>query len=196
MIYGQMHVDGITMATHRLFTGIDIGARQPVVDIERQLDETGASLKLVEPENIHVTLKFLGDTDEAKIPIVEDAMRTAAAAVEPYRASLQGMGVFPHPGYIKVIWIGVDDDGQTTAIAETLEEQLAVQGFRREKHAFTPHATIARMKGARGKNAVRKLVEQHENTDFGELEVTGIQLKKSELQPDGPVYTTLSTIEL
>ncbi|MFO8133671.1 MAG: RNA 2',3'-cyclic phosphodiesterase [Thermoplasmatota archaeon] len=184
------------MARHRLFTAIDIGARQPLVELEQRLEETGANLKLVEPQNIHVTLKFLGDTDEAKIPAVEHAMQAAAADVEPYHASLQGVGVFPHLDYIKVIWIGVDDDGQTRHIAETLDDRLAGQGFRKEKHEFTPHATVARMKGARGKDAVRSLVQEHENTEFGDLSVEGIQLKKSELSPEGPVYTTLSDITL
>ncbi len=184
------------MARHRLFTAIDIGARQPLVELEQRLEETGADLKLVEPENIHVTLKFLGDTEEARIPAVEEAMHTAAADVEPYRATMQGVGVFPHPGYIKVIWIGVDDDGQTKQIAEALDDELAEHGFKKEKHGFTPHATVARMKGARGKDAVRSLVENHQETEFGMLSVEGIQLKKSELQPDGPVYTTLSDIKL
>ncbi len=184
------------MATHRLFTAIDIGRRQQLVELERELDDTGADLKLVDPENIHITMKFLGDTDEAKIPAIEDAMRTAAASVEPYQAALQGVGVFPHLDYIKVVWIGVDDDGQTKQIAETLEQELTAQGFREERHEFTPHATVARMKGARGKNAVQELVQRHKDTGFGELSVDGIQLKKSELQPEGPVYTTLSHIGL
>lgn len=184
------------MATHRLFTAIDIGGRESLVELEEELDDAGGDLKLVDPENIHVTLKFLGDTEEAKMPAIEDAMRTAAAEVEPYQASLEGLGVFPHLGYIKVVWIGVDDDGQTKQIAETLERELTAQGFREERHEFTPHATVARMKGARGKNAVQELVQRHEGTGFGELSVDGIMLKKSELQPDGPVYTTLSRVDL
>ncbi|MGC9308778.1 MAG: RNA 2',3'-cyclic phosphodiesterase [Thermoplasmatota archaeon] len=184
------------MATHRLFTAIDIGARQSLVELEQRLDETGANLKLVEPENIHVTLKFLGDTDEAKIPGIVEALQTVAGEMKPYQAALQGVGVFPHLDYIKVIWIGVDDDGQTKQIAERLDDELAGQEFRKEKHEFTPHATIARMKGARGKDAVRRLVEEHTATGFGELSVTGIELKKSELRPEGPVYTTLSHVDL
>lgn len=184
------------MATHRLFTAIDIGARQPLVELCQRLDDTGSAIKLVAPENIHVTLKFLGDTDEAKIPVIEDAMRTAAEEAEPYRATMRGVGVFPHLDYIKVIWVGVDDEGQTKRIAETLDRELAEQGFKKETHEFTPHATVARMKGGRGKDAICSLVETHDDTVFCDFEVDAIQLKKSELRPEGPVYTTLSHVGL
>ncbi len=180
----------------RLFNAIDIGTRSPLVELESELEKTDADLKIVHPENIHVTLKFLGNTDEERIPTIEEAMRNAVKDIEPYQATIKGTGVFPNPGYIKVIWVGIDDEGQTKGIATSLEKELVKQGFRKERHDFTPHATIARMRSAQGKDEIKDLVQEYGEKEFGDLRVNSIQLKRSELKPDGPVYTTMSEIEL
>jgi len=179
----------------RLFTAIDIGALDGLVAAEGELEQTGARLKMVEPEIIHCTLKFLGEVEEHLIPAITEAMQRAVANVGPFTTTVRGMGVFPSPDYIKVIWVGLEG-GPVSVIAQNLEEELQGCGFTKEKRPFTPHATLARVKGAQGKDRLQEVVQRHRDTVFGQVSVDSICLKKSELLPQGPVYTTLHTIPL
>lgn len=179
----------------RLFTAIDIGALDALVAAEKELEQTGARLKMVEPEIIHCTLKFLGEVEEHRISAITEAMHRAVADVEPFTTTVKGMGVFPSLDYIRVIWVGLEG-GPLAHIAHNLEKELLGCGFTKDKRGFTPHATLARVKGAQGKERLQEVVRHHENTVFGQVEVDSICLKKSELRPQGPVYTTLHAVPL
>ncbi|KAA0003736.1 MAG: RNA 2',3'-cyclic phosphodiesterase [Thermoplasmata archaeon] len=179
----------------RSFISIDVGAMDSLVSLEKELGEAGVSLKLVEPENIHLTLKFLGEIDEELVPKIEEAMREAVNGIEPFTAELVGTGAFPSLDYMKVVWVGMRDSGETKKIAGALEESLQKYGFRREKR-FTPHVTLARVKGARGKEKLREILSKNMQKNFGKVRVESIRLKKSELRKEGPLYTTLLDVKL
>lgn len=179
----------------RLFTAIDIGAMDRLVKVEKELEQTGANLKMVEPSSIHCTLKFLGDVDKHRIDAICASMERAVTDVASFTMTVKGMGVFPSLDYIKVVWVGLDG-GPITTIAEQLEKELSQRGFKKEKRPFTPHSTLARVKSAQAKEQLLKVVRQHQNTHFGDKLINAICLKKSDLQPGGPVYTTLREIPL
>jgi len=179
------------MTRVRGFIAIDIGAFPKLMEIEKEIMNAGANVKLVEPGNIHITLKFLGDTEETKIDEIENIIKNSVNNVSPFKIQLLGTGVFPNSSYIKVIWIGIKQGEQIGIIADKIDEQLTKIGFEREKRKFSPHLTIARVKTANNKEKLMQIVEKYRDLEFKNIEIDNIRLKKSELTPKGPIYTTL-----
>ncbi len=182
----------------RAFIGIDIdeAARQKLVAAQKQLAATGAQLKLVEPPNIHVTMKFLGEVREDQIGAITDAMRAAVAGIGPFDISVRGIGVFPDLRYIRVIWAGVSDGReQVTSVQRRIDQNLVKLGFKPERD-FVPHLTLARAKSAAGKERLVAFLKSVTNVEFGSCRVGAVELKQSTLTPKGPIYSTLAHIEL
>jgi 2'-5' RNA ligase len=183
------------MALFRGFIAIDIASTPHILTFENDIKKTGADVKLVEPENIHITLKFLGDTEETMIDAIEQCMKDSVATIKPFRVTLQGTGVFPNKNYMKVIWIGILDNGQIAPIAQVLEQGLASQGFKKETRGFSPHLTIGRVRTAKNKEKLLTTLEHHQEDEFTTQEIHSIVLKKSELTQSGPIYTTLREVQ-
>ncbi|MBP1662546.1 MAG: 2'-5' ligase [Thermoplasmatales archaeon] len=184
------------MTLFRGFIAIDIASTPHILTFENEIKKTGADVKLVEPENIHITLKFLGDTEETMIDAIEQCMKDSVATVKPFQITLRGTGVFPNKNYIKVIWLGIQDDGQIEPIAQVLEESLASLGFKKEKRGFSAHLTIGRIRTAKNKEKLLTTLEHHRDDEFTTQEVHRIVLKKSELTQSGPIYTTLREVHI
>jgi 2'-5' RNA ligase len=184
------------MANFRGFIAVDIDATQKIVKLGREIKQTGANVKLVEAENIHITLKFLGDTDEALIGKIEEIMKNAVKGLEPFKIKLRGAGVFPNPKYIKVIWVGMEDGQVLGEIANKIDEQLSELGFDKEKRKFSAHLTIARVRNARNKDQLLRIIENYKDFEFTTINIDSIKLKKSDLTPKGPIYSNLIKVEL
>ena len=182
----------------RLFVSVDLdGLAEEVAAVqERFADASG--VRLTDPGQAHVTLKFLGDTDEDRVPALIDELAAAIddANVAPFDLAVEGLGVFPSLDYISVVWIGASAGSvELTALHEAIEQRTVAMGFDEEDHEFTPHATIARMDHAGGKELVQKEVRESD-PDVGELRVEEVRLKESVLSSDGPTYTTVERFEL
>ncbi len=167
-----------------------------VLDFCDALVDTGANLKIVAPENMHLTLKFLGDTDEGLRPDIRDAIEECVEGIEPVELAMKGAGVFPKWSYMRVIWVGIDGAEPLVTVAERLEDALQPLGFKREKRGFKPHLTIARVRSGRKKGHLKRVVQQHEDTEFGQWRVREIRLKKSVLGKGGPTYSTVEAVPL
>jgi 2'-5' RNA ligase len=182
----------------RLFVSVDLDG---LADAVRRVQEPLAGLPgvdPVDPEGVHVTLKFLGDTPASRLGELSRALKSAVgvAGVEPFEASFEGYGVFPSLEYISVVWAGVGEGGpELTRLGEAVERETTAIGFDAEDHSFTPHATLARVRDARSKRAVRELVG-NETPTLGRLRVEEIRLTESSLTPDGPVYGTVESFPL
>ncbi len=148
-------------------------------------------IKLVEPELVHITLKFLGAVPEDKIEPIASAL--SQINCEPFEAEIKGVGVFPKPGYIRVIWLG--SEGKFDVLHNEVERVLSPFKFEKEKN-FSPHATLARVKQPGAKSEILEKIRQLENIDLGTMNVDHISLKKSTLTPKGPIYETLREIKL
>jgi len=151
-------------------------------------------------EQAHVTLKFLGDTDPKRVDDLVAELEAAVeqSSVDPFEAHFGGLGVFPSRSYISVVWVGVREgrgDRELTALHEAIEARTTAVGFDAEDHEFTPHATIARMDHAGGKERVQNIV-RNEDPDVGQLQVEGIRLTESVLRGDGPAYSTIESVSL
>lgn len=185
----------------RLFLSIDLpdSLTEAVTAAQERLADADG-LRFTDPSQAHVTLKFLGDTAESRLPDVEEAVEAAIADADvgPYDATVGEFGVFPSIEYISVVWLGIRDGAgaaETTALAEAIERETVERGFDSEDHSFTPHATIARMDDARGKNLVQRVVRE-EDPDVGTFRVEEVRLKESTLTNDGPRYETVERFPL
>jgi 2'-5' RNA ligase len=145
-----------------------------------------ARLSLVKPGSIHITLKFLGEIDEQALARVKEAL--SSIRFPPFEISLAGVKGNPPPSP-RVIWCEVRDDGGCRRIFELVEKALAPLGIPREKRAYTPHATLARVK--RFDPSLIPPLKSLAGEEFGSCPVRSIKLKKSTLTPAGPIYEDL-----
>ena len=184
------------MSKFRGFISIDIEPFPKLIQLENEIRNSGANVKLVEPENVHITIKFLGETDEGIIERIEEIMKSAVENIGQFDIKLKGSGFFPNEKYIRVIWIGIENINKTSSIAKKIDQQLSNLGFEKEKRGFSAHLTIARVKSAKNKDNLMKIIEKYRDIEFGTFNVNSIKLKKSELTPKGPIYTTLREVKL
>lgn len=176
----------------RAFIAVEVQPSERLVAVVRELAQSRADLKMVRTQQLHVTLKFLGDTDEDLIDKIHSSMRAAAAGVQPFKMKLVGMGAFPSLSNIRVVWVGIEDDKKLERIAEGLDLSLKELGFERDKKGFVPHLTIARTRSPRNLASVQDIIRDNAATDYGEYAVDKILLKKSVLCPQGPEYSVMS----
>jgi len=182
----------------RAFIGIDIdeAVRRRLITIQEQLAATGAGLKLVEPPNIHVTMKFLGEISDDRIAPVSEALGRAAAETKQFDIGVKGIGVFPNLGYIRVVWAGVSGGREEViTLQRKIDRELQSIGFNPEKN-FVPHLTVARVKTAKNKEKLASFIREMGDAEFGTSRVRSIELKQSKLTPRGPIYSTLARMEL
>lgn len=183
----------------RLFVSVDLpdSLADSIADVQAEFREA-SGLEFTDPEQAHVTMKFLGDTPEHRLEAVVEALEAAVAdaALEPFEATFEGLGVFPDIEYISVLWLGVSRGAESLeALQAPIEERLVDLGFDEEDHEFTPHVTLARMKHAGGKEIVQEGVKTMDPT-VGTATVDAVSLTESTLTPDGPVYETRHRVEL
>ncbi len=175
----------------RTFVAVELPERliPEIENIESSLNMPG--VKLVEPGNVHITLKFLGDLEESDVEPVTLAL--SKVDCQAFEARIKGVGVFPKLAYIKVIWLGAE--GNFDALHTEVERVLAPFKFDKD-YNFSPHATLARVKQLRDKVSLLENLKKWENVDLGSIKVESFYLKKSTLRPQGPVYETLKEIRL
>ncbi|MEW6593061.1 MAG: RNA 2',3'-cyclic phosphodiesterase [Candidatus Hadarchaeota archaeon] len=182
----------------RAFVAMEISedVKQRLISLQGQLPSLGAQLKLVEPENLHLTLKFLGEVPGEKIGEISEKIKEAAAGERAFDISLKGLGVFPNLNYMRVIWSGVSEGGeQVKQIQRKIDAALQPLGFSLEKD-FHPHLTLARVKFVREKAKLVDFIRSKSGEEFGTSRVDAVELEKSTLTPKGPVYSTLARVEL
>ena len=176
----------------RGFISADIGAQDGIVEFSRALSRADPSLKVVDPALAHLTLKFLGDTREDLVPLIQREMERAVEGVSPMRMVVKGAGAFPGGSRVRVVWVAVEGASEMVTIAGRLDEELSLLGFERENREFKPHITVARSRNDRPSEALKRLIQEYRDHFFAELTVGSIKLKKSVLSPKGPTYSTVA----
>ncbi len=155
---------------------------------------SGVRVGWEKPEKIHLTLKFLGDVDEAQLSQIKEAAIKAAAGLRPFLVTIENTGCFPSPGKARVLWLGlIDQTGNLRKLKEMLEERTAALGFEKETRPFAPHLTIARLREPQRSRELAEawLQKQFEPVSF---EVSALVIYESKLLPAGSVYSVLETI--
>ncbi len=158
------------------------------------------SVRWVEPGNIHLTLKFLGEISPERAQLVVDAARPVAARTQPFDLEASGVGLFPNPRRPTVIWVGVSGpDSRLSTLQVELEGALASVGFEAERRAFHPHLTLGRARRGLASSAQAALADGLSCVEVGSLgrwRVGGLTLMRSELRPDGPRYSQVASMAL
>lgn len=158
--------------------------------IQQLLIETGADLKLVETQNIHITVRFLGEISQSTMEKVFEAMKKVKFA--PFNVQIRGLGVFPSLNYPRVVWAGMTEGvEQLKSIFSQLEPQMRALGFEPDTHGFSPHLTIARVRSGANKQRLAEVVSKNTDYDFGAIKANCLRLKKSQLSSKGPTYSTV-----
>jgi RNA 2',3'-cyclic 3'-phosphodiesterase len=165
-----------------------------ITELRRAEPEVRASWS--RQENLHLTLKFLGETSVSGIPNLSEAMQAAVARVSPFEITIDGCGAFPSRGQPRVLWIGIQDPSrQLIRLQQALEDEGEKRGFDRERRDFHPHLTLARL---RQTNGARRLVDLHEKIGFPatKVDVRELCLIRSEPGDQGSRYTVIERHEL
>lgn len=183
----------------RLFVSVDLpDVADAVADLQAEFGDADG-LRFTDPAQTHVTLKFLGGVDTDRLDTVEAALDRAVddADVDPFDVEVRGLGAFPSEDYITVVWVGVTPTGDPVLkrLHDHIEAEYTALGFDPEDHSFTPHATIARMDHAGGKELVQSKLRALDPT-LGTHHVDTVTLTESTLTDDGPVYDTRYAVAL
>lgn len=182
----------------RTFVAVEIENRdvlKKLVEIRDQLVATGADIKPVEDENIHLTLRFIGEIPVGLVKVLCNEI--TGLKYQQFQMHVKGLGVFPSLTRPRVIWAGVSEGSdkliELYRLVESIVRRLRVPPEREE---FVPHITLARVKGLRNIEKLLRLINTLLDADFGYSNVTEIFVKKSVLTPSGPVYSNLCSAKL
>jgi len=183
------------MSRIRTFIAVDLdkALRQRTVALQETLKETGTEVKWVEPENLHVSLLFLGEVDEREIVDVCRIVAEITGRHTSFTMQVQTAGCFPNLRRPRVLWVGVGEGKEALcAIHDDLEKALLDLGFRREERKYSPHITLGRVKSDRPTESLALALTQHAGWKGGEIQVAEVLVMGSKLTPQGPEYTVLS----
>ena len=184
-------------ATLRTFVALLLPdrVRAGLAAVSSELRAQTRGLTWVAPDNLHLTLRFLGEVDAAALERVRDAVAVAAAAVAPFSVNLGGLGGFPTGRAPRVLWASVAAGGERVeALFAELEAALVARGIPGESRAFHPHVTLARARDPRGAKELLRVLGS--GPAFGEVRVEALHLMRSELSPRGARYSVLTAAPL
>lgn len=184
--------------TKRLFIGIKIQASKKMLDA---YDDIKASLnnekiKWVKIENLHFTLKFLGDIEIQCIDNITDILHSIASGFEPTEIEIKDFGVFPNLYRPRVLWFGMQDYEMISELASEIENHLEKVGIDRSDKPFKPHLTIGRVKFLRNRQSLTEIYERYKDFTFQKIQVREFDLIESILKPEGPTYIPLQNFKL
>lgn len=181
----------------RCFIAIDLPneAKKELNRIQEEISKLAnekSKLKFVEPKNLHLTLKFLGELSDAEVNKIKETLRNIK--FEKFSAKLSGIGVFPSPSYIRVVWVGLQPAQLLKELHDKIDSALAGIAIKREKR-FESHITLARVKAIKDKAVFVKQLQAIEVKPI-EFAVNSFTLKKSTLTKAGPIYADILKFEL
>ena len=164
-------------------------------EIQQELKRLKIRARWVRPENIHLTLKFLGDVNPDAVDGIGDAMIRAADGIPSLVLSVKGIGVFPGAKRPRVIWVGLEGDTRSLfALQDHMEEKLAEVGFPKDKRSFKAHLTLGRIKQAVNPAVIHQMMNQYAGLSSEGFTCRQVILFKSDLKPSGAVYSKLKQV--
>jgi len=182
----------------RTFIALEIpqeGVLEELVSVQEELRKTQADLKLVSRENLHFTVKFLGEISEEETREINNRLK--GLDLKSTQVSVEGVGSFPGLGRPSVIWAGVsvEDRAKVVPIAEQVIS--AVKGIgETDNRPYEPHITLARVRSPRNTENLASFIRQNVKREFGTVELKHLKLKSSELTPRGPIYSDIGVYPL
>ena len=182
----------------RLFAAIKI---HPTVRYISLFNKISSSLhheriKWVEPENMHLTLKFFGETDETLIPAIGLVMEESAKKSKPFTLKISKTGIFGSHYDPKVVWFGIEKQQELESLAKNMFAGLEKCGYQHDRQNFVPHLTIARIKELKDKQLFQQIIGKYNTIEIQEENVTEIILYESILRREGPLYVKVFSFQL
>lgn len=171
--------------------------------LKREISESTAGLRKgewdvrwVSTENLHITLKFLGETSEDLLQDIEEKLSEASACCKSFDVRLCGVGVFPDEKRPRVIWIDLFDSEDLVRLQGAIENSMRDLGFKKEARPFSPHLTIGRVRTLKGKDSLLSAVRTLKDREFGNIRIDRFSLMRSDLRPSGAQYTVMAEFKL
>lgn len=182
----------------RLFIACEIpeNVRGDLVTFQNNIGDEHANIKWVEKENLHLTLKFLGEVDDKKADEIKDSINGIKSRT--IGAHVSGFGVFPTESYIRVLWVSLEPSGELKSLHDAIDERLVGLGFKPEKR-FTSHITLGRVRSVNDKGMLISKVNDMKviTGKIGKrFTIDRFVLKKSTLTPQGPLYEDVACVDL
>jgi len=186
------------MAAMRIFTGVklDDAVRNTIVREMKPFKKAGGAIRWTEAGNIHLTLKFIGEADEALTARLAETLSASRFAVAPFSLRIRGFGKFPAGGGLNIFWAGVEAHPALPALFAGIEEALTPLGISRETRPFHPHLTLGRNKAGGDFQELFALLAQKQDLFQADWPVAAFQLFASRLTAAGPVYTVIKEMPL
>lgn len=188
------------MTKIRLFLAVNLPGelKNRLGVLQERFKKLNVNVKWVEVQNLHLTIKFLGEVNTSLVSAINKAVQGAASGMEHVALSFQGMGFFPEKKKPRILWVGVD--GDVDALRELhrkVQQSLFPLGFPPDSRRFSPHLTIGRLRSLRGSTALVEEIERvnAKKEKFGIVSVKSIDLMQSRLTRSGPIYTVLESFE-
>lgn len=182
----------------RLFAAIKILPEKALTDLILNMQKEMAFHRInwVLPENIHITLKFFGETPETQIPLIGKVLSEAVSTVSPFTMHLLGTGAFGSRYDPRVIWVGIQHAGPLTELAMNIKEGLKTIGMLPDRQNFVPHLTLGRIKMIADLKLFQKTMEKYRNVRLQNCTIDQLILYESILKREGPEYHALETYSL
>lgn len=178
----------------RLFVALEIprAVRENLAALIRDLRTAAPKARWVRPENIHVTLKFIGEATADKLENIREALSIVRSG-GPVELNFRRLGFFPNGKRPSVLWAGIDASPNLQSLAGDIEHSLEKLSFPRERRAFMPHLTIARFQPPRIQEPLRSAIAQSSGREFGSLRTSEFHVIESKLKPSGAEYTMIES---
>lgn len=182
----------------RLFAAISIYPGEQFIDVYSQFQRflKHERITWVKTNNMHLTLKFFGETDEQRIPSITDALKNGAAQIPSFNLRFYKIGTFGSRYNPKVIWLGADNQPILNKLAENVRIELEKNGFDYDRQNFVPHLTLGRIRHITDKQFFQQAIDDYRAEFLLEQEINSIHLYESVLTPQGPKYTQMHSIAL
>jgi 2'-5' RNA ligase len=181
----------------RLFIAIEISpdVRAALAALLKEFRALAPQVKWVRPENMHITLKFLGETDNSKLAAIQAAL-SAIRSSQPVTLHFRGLGFFPNEKRAKVFWAGMEASPNLPSLAAEIDQAMHKLGFPLEDRPFSPHLTLARFQPPGLPRRLAAAAKESATCDFGSLVAREFHLIESKLKPAGAEYTTVQSFPL
>jgi RNA 2',3'-cyclic 3'-phosphodiesterase len=182
----------------RLFAAIKIQPSQEFVRVIHKLREElkHDRIKWVEADNMHLTLKFFGETDELRIPSIQKALQSAALKSGKFTMKISRTGIFGSRYDPKVVWFGIDPEPKLGQLATNTLNELQTAGWNPDRQNFVPHLTIGRIKELKDKALFQLVIDKYRDVFIQDQEVSEIVLYESILRKEGPLYIKIASYNL
>ncbi|MCB2178915.1 RNA 2',3'-cyclic phosphodiesterase [bacterium] len=191
------------MAVIRSFIAVDLpdalNTALEKASKELQQELSDSPVRWVPVNNIHLTLKFLGDVSDNNIPVLQTILRTEAANHHIFEVSIGGFGVFPNAIRPRVLWVGVEAPDELMSLQRRIDMETARLGYAPDQRPFNPHLTLGRVSRNASPAQVRKIgdfLKKHKIGFLGAARIETVTLYRSDLSPSGAVYSKIKTAKL